>query len=563
MTALAHAAFGIALTVMTWRALAQEWPDLLGDPAVATALRIAFPLAAFAGSALSIGAGMLGHDAARALRNDARSALAIFVGLFLIALGPTPRDEIGLVVVLVLAARLAPAAWWSVRFGAPPLFVFALCLAAYGGLATWRVAASLPLGDQIFYLLAAERLEHGDLDARIDAERFTAILGVPPQPTDTATHVATVPAGPRLIQGYTLPALLAPGWAVGGELGATIVIAIFAAWAATQTWLLLGETVPDPRVARLTWALAAFLVPAASLATHVYPNAVGAALIASGYRYAFTARHRRPLLAGALLGGTAFLNPRDGLVLVVLAPFVLAQGRAIAARFALGAAGLVLASAVASAVTHGIPLPYAGYLVGAATPSAALPSTFTFQFWVGLPALLFDRTFGIAAVAPWLFLAVLGAPSALREDRARLLPAAATVGASLAALSLYRYWEGGYAPPGRYMVDVLPLVAPFVGYGLVLCRTGILRAIVVVLVALGIAATIVFAAVPTAALNTAFDARLQTLLDSVLGVSPIGWLPSFQPTTADWYVGAYLRLIPAIAGVALLFWTGLRARSRA
>jgi hypothetical protein len=466
--------------------------------------------------------------------------------------------------MLILAARLVPAAWWTIRFGAPPLFVFALCLSAYSGIATWRVASSLPLGDQVFYLLAADRLTHGDLDATIDPARFSALVGIPPQASDVPMHVANAPAGPRQIQGYVLSALIAPGWIVAGELGATLVIAALAAWAALQTWLLLGETVPDPRVARVTWALFALLAPFTTLAAHIYPNALAAALITTGYRYAFTARHRRYAIAGAVLGATAFLNPRDGLVLLTLAPFVFMHGRAAFTRFAVSAAAVVLVAALTSLVAYGIPLPYAGYLVWLVAPSAGLPpeSTFTFYFWVGLPAMLFDRTFGIAGFAPWLFIAAAGVAVALRAARARLLPAAVTIAASLAVLSLFRYWEGGYAPPGRYLLDVLPLAAPFVAYGLAGMRSAPLRAVAVALVALGVIATLAYAAVPTTALNTAFDDKLQQIQGALFGASPSGWLPSFQPTTQDWYVGAYLRVVPAFAGAAALAWLGLRARAR-
>ena len=62
--------------------------------------------------------------------------------------------------------------------------------------------------------------------------------------------------------------------------------------------------------------------------------------------------------------------------------------------------------------------------------------------------------------------------------------------------------------------------------------------------------------------GSAFDDKLQELLDAIFGVSPSGWLPSFQPTTPDWYVGAYLRAIPALAGVAVLAWLGLRTKAR-
>jgi hypothetical protein len=564
MTTLAHALFGLALTLGTWRALTQEWPDQFGDPAVASALRVLIPLAAAAGSALSIAAGRLGADPARSFRHDALSALGLFVGLAFIALGPTPRDALGLAAMLILAVRLVPAAWWTIRFGAPPLFVFALCFCAYSGIATWRVATSLPFGDQVFYLLAAERLTQGDLDASIDPERFMALVGIPPQPSDVPTHVANAPTGPRQIQGYVLSALIAPGWLLAGELGATLIIAALAAWAAMQTWLLLGETVSDPRTARATWALFALLAPFTTLAAHIYPNALAAALITTGYRYAFTARHRRYAVAGLFLGAMAFLNPRDGLVLLALALFVFTHGRAAFTRFALAAGAVVLVAALASFVVYGIPLPYAGYFVWLIAPSAGLPpeSTFTFYLWVGLPAMLFDRAHGVAAFAPWLFIAAVGVASALRADHARLLPAAATIAVSLAVLSLFRYWEGGYAPAGRYLVDVLPLAAPFVAYGLVQMRTAPLRAVALLLIALGTVATLLYAAVPTTALNTAFDDKLQQLLDAMFGVSPTGWLPLFQPITSDWWVGAYLRAVPAIAGVAALTWIGRRMALR-
>ena len=296
----------------------------------------------------------------------------------------------------------------------------------------------------------------------------------------------------------------------------------------------------------------------------VFTGLVAAALITTGYRYAFTARHRRYVLAGAVLGATAFLNPRDGLVLLTLAPFVFLHGRAAFARFAVAAAVVVLVAALTSLVAYGIPVPYAGYFVWLVAPSAGLPpeSTFTFYFWVGLPAMLFDRALGVAAFAPWLFIGAAGVASALRADRARLLPAAVTVAASLAVLSLFRYWEGGYAPPGRYLLDVLPLAAPFVAYGLARMRTAPLRAVALALIALGVVATLAYAAVPTTALNTAFDDKLQEMLDAIFGASPSGWLPSFQPTTRDWYVAAYLRVLPATLGVAALAWLGIRARAR-
>jgi len=532
-----------------------------------TAIQVGIPLAIAIGTALAIVAGILSGHARRAFRNDAISAVAAFAGIFVLALGELPRDVVGLVFVVVVAARVAPWVWWAMRHGVPPAYVFALAFAFYAPLVGWRVAASLPFGDQVFYLLSADRLVHGSLDATIDPKHFFEILGIAPTPADTVTHVVDTPVGPRLIQGYALPAILAPGWLIGAETGAAIIIALFAAWASMQTWLLLSETGPPTapgalRVERIAWALVTFCAPVALLALHVYPNAVGAALIVTAYRYALTARVRRPLLAGALLGATAFLNPRDGLVLLVLAPFALAWTRSARARFALGAVTLALAAALVSFLTVGVALPYAGYIFGTATAQTIQAEpTWNFHFWVGLPAILFDRVFGIAGTAPWLFLGALGAFPAIRHARGRLVPAGTAIIASIALLSLFRLWEGGYAPPNRYLVDVLPLAAPFVAFGLWAARPLALRIFAGVSILVSVVATAFLLAVPSAALNTAFDDKPQDMLDAALGLNPLGWLPSFQPVTPDWYVDAYLRLIPCVLILFALVFFGRRART--
>jgi len=79
--------------------------------------------------------------------------------------------------------------------------------------------------------------------------------------------------------------------------------------------------------------------------------------------------------------------------------------------------------------------------------------------------MLFDRALGVAAFAPWLFIAAAGVATVLRADRARLLPAAATIAASLAVLSLFRYWRA--ATLRRAAISRrAALASPFVAYGL-------------------------------------------------------------------------------------------------
>ena len=555
MTSAAHAACALAAAFMVWRALAQAWVgDVATEDAVVATLRGAPPLTSAAGSALLL---LVGRDRPlRALAIDAASYAVLLVVVFALALGPLSRDAIGLLFVIAVVVRVGPAAILVVTGDRGGVAAFLVALALYAPLAAWVAASAAPYGDQVHYLLAAERLGEGSLDATVDTALFRELIGAEPGPADNDTHVIASPAGPRSVQGPFLPALLLPGWVLGGRVGAHLVVALVAALVAAQLWLLLRETAPPGRPRQLAWLATAFLAPVLPLATHVYPNALGALLGVAAYRFAFTRVRALPLLAGALLGATLLLTPRDGLLLVALAPFALRlHGR----RFLAGVSVAGAVGIAANAIVYGIPVPYAGYVFGtAAAQVLEQEPSFSFRFWVGLPAILFDRTFGLAAVAPWAFIALAGLPLAFRERRVQLLPAAVALAVTLGILSLFRYWEGGYAPPARYLVEVLPLLAPFVAYGLLVVRPWLAA----LLLALGGLATFVLAAIPTTGLNSAFEHKLREQVAAALGTDPLGWLPSFQPTTPDWYVGAYLRLIPALFAAAVLVWLG-RQRARA
>ncbi|MDE3113703.1 MAG: hypothetical protein KGK34_12250 [Chloroflexota bacterium] len=563
MISVAHAVLAAAIWALLWRGVTrQTFVGHAPDLQIASALAIAVLVAAAAGSVALVASGRTVWTPSRALALDVASYAAVAWALGILELGPWPRDLGGVFVVAIVVARLAPGAYAIVE-GAPSWLALVVALGAYGALASWLPVASAPFGDQIDYLLDADRLRHGSLDATLDPALFTRILGVPPSPTDAATHVANTALGPRPIQGYAMGLLLLPGWALAGRLGAGIVMAVVGALASWQTLLLLRDLVAR-RIAAWTWIAATALLPASLLATHLYPNVVGALLVAAAFRAGFTAPARRPALAAALLALTLFLNPRDGLAVLTLGPFLLLRGPR--RRVLVAGAAVALVAVAVNGLLYGIPVPYAGYLFGTAEAQAITrqPSIVP-SFWIGLPAILFDRDLGLAGSAPWLFVGLLGLGAALRRDRDRLLPAAVTVGVGLAALSFFRLWEGGYAPPGRYFVDVLPLWTPFVAYGLAAALTKSLwdvavRAFVVAAMGMSAFAAFVLNAAPALALNSAFDDKIRDVAARILGIDPLGWLPSFQPLTPAWYVTAYLALVPALAIVAAATWRGLRYR---
>ena len=563
---LAHVALASAAAVLVWRALAQVWVNETATDAItAEVLRLAIPAFSAAASALAIAAGFFTARPRRFFVLDAISWSLLLVVIFALTLGRLDREYVGVLFVIALAVRVAPAAIACVETLSPPL-VFGTAFVAYAALAAWHQAAALPLGDQVHYLLVADRLAHGSVDATIDPDLFRRFSTLTASDFDSATHVFNTPLGPRAIQGYGIPLVLVPGWLVAGRLGAELVVALFGALASVATALILRDTIASSRLRGAVWAMTTFLAPGVLVAFHIYPNAFGAAAIGLAYRFGITAPVRRPLLAGIAAGLTLFLNPRDGLVLAVLLIAIWWISRQDFRRFALGAAVVAAVVAISNALLYGIPIPYIGYFLAVVypqvvtAPSAPTFSFLTLQFWIGLPGMLFDRTFGIAGVAPWLLIAVVGIPAALHASRRLFAPAAATLGLSLVGLSLYHFWEGGYAPSARYFVDVLPLAAPFVAYGLAVTRDWWMRIFLGVLIGLSALETLILCAMPSRALNDAFQQQPQEVLDQILGLNPLGWLPSFEDTTPDWYVAAYLRLLPAFAVFAVLAIYGWRRR---
>lgn len=555
-----HAALAALAAIELFRAAQQSWlADVIADADARTVFELALPAASAAASALSIALGLRSGLTRRAALTDACGIAVAFGALGLLGAGPETREVVGLFFVLALVARLLPSALLVVRGVArSAIAVFVLALLFYAPLALWSGAATAAQGDQPHYLLAADALAHGTADLApeyADPLRFQRLALTPLSTADLDTHVVASDRGGRLVQGYALSALIAPGWAIGGRAGALLVMAVIAALLSAQLFGFCIEIEGDHAGSRIAWALAAFLAPISTLATVIYPNVVGALALLCCYRWLFTAPVRRPVLAGLAGGVLLLLTPRDAIGLVALVPFAFSSGRAVAWRFIGVLAVSAVAIAALDAVLYGVAVPYAGYLAGldAAQRLDGVPSLRP-RADIGLGGTLFDRAFGLAGSAPWVFIGLAGIGPALRR-RAAFLPALAAIGLSLAALSIYRLWEGGWAPANRYFVEVLPLWTPFIA--LALRRPGpILAALTAVLAGLGAAATLLFVAIPNFEFNTVDSAQVIAALDRILILDPLGLLPSFEDASA---IGpALLRSVPLLAAAVALVIVGVR-----
>ncbi|HUQ16430.1 MAG TPA: hypothetical protein VM070_01435 [Candidatus Saccharimonadales bacterium] len=558
---LLHSAVAAVAGVELVRALHQPFMrEVIVDEPARFAFLVAIPIASVGASLLAIAIGLRTGDTRRSFIGDLWGLGGAFLAAMILATGYQTREVVGLLFVAVLALRLLPSAVAIARGRERSvLLAFVAALLFYAPLALWSGAATSAQGDQPHYLLAADALTHGRFDLGpeyADPTLFTTLSGVPLARADIEAHLVPNGDGQRLLQGYGLAAVITPGWALAGKNGALLMLALVGALVSAHILQLCRETIGDARAAGATWLIASALVPLSNVTTVIYPNVVGAAAIVVAYRYLFTAPIRRPVVAGLAAAVTLLLTPRDGVVIVFLIPFVLFAGRAIAVRFLLTLASAFAAVAAFDLVVYGLPLPYAGYVLGLAGPLPDGLPALRFRPDVGLGGILFDRAFGLAGSAPWVFAGLAGVATALRSSARRaVLPGLFAVGASIGALSVYRLWEGGYAPANRYLVDVLPLWAPFVAAAL---GSRDRRTLVIVAPLLGLSALASFLllAIPNLAFSGVETARLVEALDVMLPFDPFGWLPSFEVSAA--LGGAWLRSLPLLLICALLLGQGAR-----
>jgi hypothetical protein len=384
----------------------------------------------------------------RSLRRCFESQLAMLI-IFgvLAAFGRVLRIEADSYLMLVgagalfLAIPLGFVAFGSeIRWSANRAFV----IAAIGYALMIPLQLRTPIdGDEPYYLLMTESLvrDH-DLDltnqyrdlAHSDVGR-TDLL---PQPGD--------PRGPHGEQ-YSrhepfLPILLAPGYALGGLPGALAVIALFGALLARSTIRFLEDEGISDATTRVLFPLIAFGPPIIFYATRIWPEVPAAFCFLEGVR---GIRQRRPPRWIAAILALVLLKIRFGLLAIVLLIRVLRTRRQLAIAAAVVAVPLVIAFLISGNAmnTHSI--------------RELLPSGAIF-YWLGLFGLILDGAAGIVFQAPLYALTILALP------RWRSMPDGFRLGMSASLLYILYLiprseWHGGWSPPLRYIVVLMPILA--------------------------------------------------------------------------------------------------------
>lgn len=434
-------------------------------------------------------------------------------------------------------------------------------LGAAAGVPTRATYGARTTADEPQYLLTAISVaEDADLDIgdELRTRRWRAFHAAPlPQQT------RPLPGGRRISpHDPLLPVLLAPAVAVGGWVGAKVLLVLLAGvTAALLVWTAVRRLRVPPPTAALVVATLSASVPLAPYGSQVYPELPAALVVTVGTAALLgRLRGRAVVVIGLVCVALPWLGikyaPVAATVALVAAVRLWRDGRA---WVALGlVAGLAAAGVAYLAIHQAV---WTGWTVYASADhfvdSGELGVMgFSPDFGaraVRLSALLTERSFGIAAWQPaWLLVVpALGALTAARPRGWGTLLAVLVAGwltATFAAVTMAGWWF-----PGRQVVVVLPVAVLVLAWWV--ARRPVAWWVVVALGVPGVVAWLWLAA-------EASTGRLTLIVDFVETANPLvrAWrtvLPDFLTVTSGTWVRHTLWGVALAAAALWGWWTGV------
>lgn len=404
----------------------------------------------------------------------AGSATAIVAGRTGIAAG---EWALGLAVIPLLLATGAPIPGLRALSG-PPLAALALAAAAiglaraarlpprwlllpaafgiYAAVAT-RVQAQVgPEGDEPHYLMVADSILR-DHDVSLERDYAEGRYRVF-HPGDLAPHYRVRGRHGEIfsLHAVGLSILILPAYAAGGYPAVSFFMALLAALLAREVReLVRAWGLGDASAEAAGWAVALSppLLHFAGLVFTEVPAALAVAVALRRGRDLSSPRVLDATLLGAALAVLPWLNVRYAVLAGVLFLF------AVAGRPTSRALGVLLAFGVLTAVGLAA---YHEALYGFLDPRRVYgrrPEISLALLPEGLPGLLLDQEFGLLVYAPVFVLVGPGFARLWRRDRRGALVAAGLIAATLLMAGSWPMWRGGWNPPARFLMPVVPALA--------------------------------------------------------------------------------------------------------
>lgn len=397
---------------------------------------------------------------------------------------------LGLLALPALAAIAAAFVQPSFRspwlFTGPPLFALALAgvvmavasapprppralllpvmFAIYAG-AAYEVQSRVgPDGDEPQYLMVAESLirDHDlALDQDFREERYRRFFDRPLRPDFRIRG----PEGQIYsLHAVGLSVLILPAYFLGGYAGASFFMALLAAFLVRELRRLIVAASGQEGLAEGTAWLLGLSPPLLHYAGLIFTEIPAALLLCVGLRAAAFGRSPSARLAAAICAAALpWLNVRYSILALAVAAALAwrwredgdGSGEGGARLRVLLTPGLVV---VGSALALGL---YHYELWGFFDPRRVYGRRREFSLDIlpeGLPGLFLDQEFGLFAYAPLFVLCLAGILPLWRRSRALVLGGAVAALGVIATASVWPMWRGGFNPPARFLVPLVPVM---------------------------------------------------------------------------------------------------------
>ena len=450
--------------------------------------------------------------------------------------------------------------------------VFAVSLVSYVGFGLYSARETGVGGDEPHYLIITESLLHDhDLTIENNHQRRDYLKFFPgelrPDFFERGKNGEIYS-----IHAPGLPVLILPAYAAAGRYGVVALMALIAALTALAIFDL-AEAVAGRQAAVLTWLACGFTVPFIPHAWMIFPELPGALLVARAALWVWEREDRsaaRWAWRGMALSALPWLHTK---FVVFLAIFGAALAWRLLRRFDgtrldgqgwRRALAFVLPVGVMSALWL-----FSFYAIyGSFDPEAPYGDytriyVLTTNIPHGLLGLFFDQKFGLLFYSPIYLAALGGAWFILRRSHTRFLGLTllATIAAFVGSTArLYMFW-GGSSAPARFLVPLLPCLAPLVALAFAHATHAISRAVVGLWLAISVVIAVAAVARPGRfMLFSDAHGGGARVLEAIQGSAPLAdAVPAF--TNPDWasHLGqlAIWLLVAAIAIGALILTSRL------
>jgi hypothetical protein len=313
-------------------------------------------------------------------------------------------------------------------------------------------------GDEPHYLMVTESLlrDHDlALDRDYEEGRYRAFYRTRPE---LAPHFRVRGRAGEIysLHAIGLSVLILPAYALGGYPAASFFMALLAALLAREIRALVRAASGSDGIAQAVGWIAALSPPLVHYAGLIFTEVPAALAVAWVLRKGSESGERswfKALWIGVALAALPWLNVRYVPIALLLLLYLLAARTARSGALALVVPGVASATGLAlyHAALYGFLDPRRVYGVRREFSAALLPE--------GLAGLLLDQEFGLLAYAPVFALAVPGLVGLWRSSRRLAAVVFALIGVVLFTAGAWPMWRGGFNPPARFLLPLVPVLA--------------------------------------------------------------------------------------------------------